>query len=182
MKFKPINMGLSSYNRELRLTMTVPQDKYDSINSLLKKDVNVEIKQDSGKRTNTANAKLWTLCSKLAKELSIPLGDMYVKMIKRYGVFESVIVKSEVVNNLISKWDISSTQVDHSESLVDETNRFTSKGIEYVELNCFYGSSTYDKKEFSKLIEGICDECRIIGIETLSPQELKTMMESYIGG
>lgn len=39
------------------------------------------------------------------------------------------------------------------------------------------GSHTYDTKEMSVLINGLVEECKEQGIETLTPDELRRMME-----
>lgn len=41
------------------------------------------------------------------------------------------------------------------------------------------GSSTYDTKEMSELINGLVAECKEQGIETLPPEELARMMAEY---
>ena len=41
------------------------------------------------------------------------------------------------------------------------------------------GSSTYDTEEMSRLIDGLVDECKDAGIETLPPDELERMMKAY---
>ena len=41
------------------------------------------------------------------------------------------------------------------------------------------GSSTYDTKEMSELINGLVSECKEQGIETLTPDELARMMKDY---
>ena len=41
------------------------------------------------------------------------------------------------------------------------------------------GSSVYDVKEMSVLIDGIVNECKGVGIETIPPDELQRMMAAY---
>ena len=41
------------------------------------------------------------------------------------------------------------------------------------------GSSEYDTKEMSHLIDGLVSECKEMGIETLPPEELERMMAAY---
>ena len=48
-----------------------------------------------------------------------------------------------------------------------------------VQLQCYYGSHTYDTEEMSRLIDGVVTECRELGIETLPPDELKRMKEQW---
>jgi hypothetical protein len=41
------------------------------------------------------------------------------------------------------------------------------------------GSSEYDTKEMSRFIDGIVAEAKELGIETLPPAELETMMKAW---
>ena len=41
------------------------------------------------------------------------------------------------------------------------------------------GSSTYDTREMSELINGLVSECREMGIETMTPDQLAEMMALY---
>ena len=52
-------------------------------------------------------------------------------------------------------------------------------GKELVFYKIFRGSSTYDTKEMSILIDGIVTECKELGIETLPPEEVKRMLEMW---
>lgn len=41
------------------------------------------------------------------------------------------------------------------------------------------GSSTYNTREMSMLIDGLVSECRDAGIETMPQEELERMMKDY---
>lgn len=43
----------------------------------------------------------------------------------------------------------------------------------------YFGSSTYDTKEMSTLIDGIVSECRELDIETETPEKLALMCEEW---
>ena len=43
----------------------------------------------------------------------------------------------------------------------------------------YYGSSTYDTAQMSRLINLIVDECKEAGIETVPPQRLQAMMDEW---
>ena len=45
----------------------------------------------------------------------------------------------------------------------------------------YLGSSNYNTQEMSLLIDGVVEECKELGIETLTPQELAAMMEAWNG-
>ena len=52
-------------------------------------------------------------------------------------------------------------------------------GKMYRTYTVLAGSSTYDTKEMSELINGLVSECKEQGIETLTPDELARMMKDY---
>lgn len=52
-------------------------------------------------------------------------------------------------------------------------------GVMYRTYMMLKGSSAYDTKEMSDLIEGLIGECKQMGIETLPPEELERMMAAY---
>ena len=41
------------------------------------------------------------------------------------------------------------------------------------------GSSDYDTREMSELIDGLVSECKECGIETATPEELQRMLDLY---
>lgn len=55
---------------------------------------------------------------------------------------------------------------------------FTPDG-ERVVIRAYYGSSTYNTKQMSRLIELIVQDCREQGIEPLPPEKLAGMMEEW---
>lgn len=49
-------------------------------------------------------------------------------------------------------------------------------GKEFEHLRVCFGSSSYDTKQMARLLEGITNECRDLGIETRTPDELAEIM------
>ena len=45
----------------------------------------------------------------------------------------------------------------------------------------YYGSSTYDTAQMSRLISLIIEDCKAQGIETMTPAELSRLMEAWDG-
>ena len=43
----------------------------------------------------------------------------------------------------------------------------------------YYGSSTFDTKQMSRLIDNIVQDCKELGIETLTPQQLDALKEEW---
>jgi len=162
----------------------VPQANADELTKIVSKEglKAIEIKQHREKRSITANSYMHVLIAELAKILTIPKGDLYVKMIKRYGSFTQFAIKQEAVTELIKQWDDANTSVEHTESLCEVTNSFMSKNVRWVEVTCHFGSSGYDKLTFSKLLQGIISECDLVGVNVMTPNEINGLMANYKEG
>ena len=85
-------------------------------------------------------------------------------MLDRYGVFTHIIVKPYVVESIKREW-----------RTVRELGEVVVNGQEGVQLQCFFGSSTYNTKEMARLIDGIVSECKELEIETMPPEKLELL-------
>jgi len=176
----------SKINQDWMMIATIPKDQYRLLDKLKKvsdkearKTLELKVKREG--RSHTANSYMWCLVGLMSKKLILPKGDVYIRMIKRYGKFHQLSTKDVALTELIRTWDTKNTSVERTESLCEVTNSFRSKGILWHELDCYEGSSDYDKKEFSVLLQGIISDCEILGINTMTPQEIKGLMDNYEG-
>lgn len=130
--------------------------------------LDVEIKVHREKRSLNANAYLWVLLGKLADALMTSKDELYLLMLERYGVFTHVIVKPEAVERVKAEW-----------RTVRELGKGKIGNVEGVQLQCYFGSSTYDTKEMATLIDGVVSECKEVGIETIPDAELQSMKDEW---
>ena len=54
-----------------------------------------------------------------------------------------------------------------------------SKKDKCIKIHCYYGSSTYDSKEMSLLIELLVDLAKSLNIETKSQKEIDSLLGSW---
>lgn len=47
------------------------------------------------------------------------------------------------------------------------------------QLQVYYGSSTFDTKEMSVLLDGVISECHELGISTTTPDEITRMKQEW---
>lgn len=125
-------------------------------------DARLEIKPYKEKRSLNANAYAWTLIQKIADVLRQDKNKVYVEMLDRYGQSEVVSVRADIDVNGIFKY-------------FKEIGTGTVNGKEFTHYRVFKGSSEYDAKEMSILIDGIVSEAKDLGIETLTPEELQRL-------
>ena len=58
-----------------------------------------------------------------------------------------------------------------------QTETMPSKVEGCTNVVLYYGSSVYDTKQMSLLIDHLVQDAKAIGIETLTPRELESMMQ-----
>jgi phosphoribosylaminoimidazole (AIR) synthetase len=132
------------------------------------KQLIADIKQYRRPRSLDSNAYMWVLLSKMADVLHTTKDELYLEVLARYGVFTHIIVKPEVVDRVKEEW-----------RTVRELGEVTVNGKTGIQLQCYFGSSTYSTKEMATLIDGVVSECKELGIEVLPPYELQRLKEEW---
>lgn len=159
---------------EITFTLkTHPQAEIDRLREVLNngKDLSIEVKQYRKKRSLDANAYLWVLITQIADILRASKEEVYIKMLKRYGQREEKLlsVVADAVDMVYRATNNHCCEVGESEL----------NGKLFKHLAILRGSSTYDSREMSILIDGIVSECKEQGIETMTPRELSLLKEGW---
>jgi hypothetical protein len=132
-----------------------------------------DLKDHREKRSNDANSYLWVHCGKLANAVGLPKEEIYRTLIIEIGDnYEELPIKNDAVYKWISNWQ--SKGVGWVCDILGE-----SKLDGYTNVITYYGSSTYDTKQMSALINLIVQECKEQGIDTMTPQELSLLLEEW---
>lgn len=145
------------------------------VDDLKDKDkLSIEIKPFRQRRSLDANAYFFVLADKLASKLHIPKEEVYRNAIRDIGgVSETVCVKNQAVERLCEGWS--------KNGLGWQTDTFPSKIEGCTNVVLYYGSSTYDTEQMSRLIENIVEACQAQGIETRTPDELANLLSMWEG-
>lgn len=125
------------------------------------------------KRSLNANAYFWTLCGKLSEKIGIPKIEIYRDYIREIGVYRTVEIDKKAVDTLITSWGL------HGIGWIAERVD-NSRTKDFVMVNLYYGSSTYNTKQMSRLIDNIVQDCKEQGIETLTPYELEVLKTEWV--
>lgn len=140
------------------------------INYLLEQDSDrlFDLSEHKQKRSLNANALLWHCLGEIANALNTDKWEVYLQMLKRYGKYTYICVKPNVVDSVKKQWR-------ECEVLGDiEIN-----GQKAIQMLCYFGSSTYDSKEFSILLNGVISEMEEMGLATPESEELERIMEQW---
>ena len=144
------------------------------VRNMKQKLYTVTIKQYQKKRSLDANAKLWSLIGEMAVLLRLPPEEIYQGYIPDVGGnYRIVPVKPEEIPDWEKEWCRG-----HIGRMIDDMGPCISKDLAgYHNLKLYRGSSEYDSATFSRLLDLVMQDCRQLGIETLSEREKSLLLE-----
>lgn len=124
-----------------------------------------EVKRVRRKRTLTQNSYYWALVHKLATALSnkdhtFTNDEIHFQMLRDYS--RPAIFAAMDGIDAQRYWKYAEKD-DHDGQ----------QGVTYWKF--YQGSSTMDTKDFKQLLDGLIQECKAVGIETATPEELALM-------
>ncbi len=161
-------------NRKCRVTVELDENFQREYDRLKDCDLEISIKKYRKKRSLDANAYAWALIAKIAQRLQVEKEFVYRETIRNIGgVSDTVCVQDAAVKALTDAWTNKGLgwQVD---------NLGASKIPGCTNLVLYYGSSTYDTEQMSRLIDLLVQDAKELGIETLSERELSLLKANEI--
>lgn len=118
-----------------------------------------EITKAKKLRSMDANSYLWKLCGDIAQAMSVDKDSVYCDAIRHVGAFDPLVFQSQAVFDDFSRvWN--GRGLGWFCEKVDETD----DGFIYG--NAFYGSSSYDTRQMSSVIDYVIDIAQSVGVET----------------
>ena len=163
-----------------KLIVDVPPDQRGAAMAWIRKKKDrayvLTIKQHSKNRSKDANAMMWTLIHQMSELLHIPPTEIYQGYIPDVGEnFTWHPEKPEDVKKFTDGWC-----KGHIGRMVDDVGPCRTEEMKgYRLLKCYYGSSEYDVPTFSRLLDLVLQDCRQLGIETLSEREKSLLLEEW---
>ena len=134
----------------------------------LDKDTVYDVKIDKHreKRSLNANAYLWKLVTEIGNVLNKSKEEVYLQMLIDYGQSEMVSILSEIdVKGYFKYYKLAGTSI-----LNDK---------EFNHYKIYKGSSEYDTKEMSILLNGVVQEAKNLGIKTKDDIELERLIKEW---
>lgn len=133
--------------------------------------LNIELKKYRKKRSLDSNAYAWVLLGELQNVLNVPKEEIYRDLIKNIGSYEVIPVKNEAVERFRQAWS------KNGLGWITETMKSKLEG--YTNVVAYYGSSTYDTKEMTRLTELLVEECKQFGIEIKPQAEIDSLLKEW---
>lgn len=172
MRFKPTAVTLSNFGVGAVLSIGAPlmyAKEIERFTANFKAGNEYELKQIRKKRSLDANAYFWVLADEIAKVVNTTKEQVYWHLVRRVGVFETLKFDSEAAMNRFKRnWR--SNGLGWLTLTIDKEN--------FV-IQAFYGSSRYDTKEMSRLIDEAISEAKSLGIEVRPREEIDSMLKEW---
>jgi hypothetical protein len=148
------------------------------ISQLKEGEYTLKVEKKRKRRSLNANAYLWEMCNQLAIELTkdgqvYTKEDIYRNAIKCCGIYKDFAGLSvKDADTLRHAWEMLGTgwlteQVDY---MPDGEN---------VIVRCYYGSSQYNTKQMSRIIDHIVQDCKSVGIDVMTEQERSLLLQEW---
>ena len=125
-------------------------------------DGEYEVRRKRKNRSLTQNAYYWKMVGEVSQATGVPTEEIHMEMLRGYAPHEVFTVKVEVpIGRYVKYWDVvGSGWLD---------------GTLYNHVRVYTRSSEMDSAEFSRLIDGMRQECEQLGIPFKTPEEISKL-------
>ena len=108
----------------------------------------------------------------LADAIHSTKNDIYIQKVREIGPFKDFILTEDEAKTFRIAWERLGTgwpteQVDYD------------RDGERLVIRAYYGSSTYNTKQMSRLIDSIVQDCKDAGIDVLSERERSLLIDEW---
>lgn len=118
-----------------------------------------ELKEPKKHRSLSQNAYMWQLVNQIGVKIRKSKEEVYLLMLKDYGVSEIVSMLSSINPKGFFKY-------------YEKIGTGVVNGKEFTHYKIYKGSSEYNSQEMSVLIDGVIQEAENLEIPTLTKQEI----------
>ncbi len=175
MKGRLYDLSIDVNTKKQKLVFEIDGDFRSQWNEYSGKDLEITVKQWKNKRSNNANAYMWELLGELAVIMKLPAEEIYRNAIKAVGIYKDFPpLPQREANTLKTAWrnlgiGWQAEQLDYD---TDGQN---------VIVRCYYGSSVYNTKQMSRLLDFVLQDCWALGIPTRTPDEIAALKAAWKG-
>lgn len=157
------NIDFKTGKPQLLLEVNERNDFELLVDEMREKDkLSIEIKPHRERRSLNANAYAWKLIGEIADIMRAGKDEVYLFMLKRYGQSELISVLSHVpIGNYVKYYE--------------EAGESKLNGKMFKHYRVYKGSSEFDTREMSILIDGVVSEAKELGIQTETPNQIAEM-------
>ena len=168
-----INIDFKTSKAKISLLLDTKQ--LDIVEELKNENkLNIELKKYRKHRSLDANSYFWKLLTELCELAEIDTVEEYKRRVKELGIFKQFRIETDDVKTFEKVWTDRGIawfcEIADTEYL---------ENVEFKIINAYYGSSSYNSKQMSRLIDGVVQDCKIYGIETKPQVEIESLLKEW---
>lgn len=164
-----VTKSFDMQNRPL-ITLRVADRTFLNSEFLDGRELDLSLKEFKPRRSLNANAYMWALIGKIAEAMRISQDEVYHKVLCDYGTFDT---DGGVTQILSIRADAKLTGWLYIHTKPIKTVDLEGKKFTHYAL--IKGSSDYNTREMSFLLDGVIYEAKELGIEVMPPEELERL-------
>lgn len=157
-------LGCSITDDGQHIILKVDADVKAIMNKFYGKDIEIKLDYIREQRSLSANGYLWVLLTKLAETIETSKEEVYTELVRRMGYCIPTLIPIAERETFERAWC--------SQGLGYQTEHISNNDKGECELMCYYGSSAYNTKQFSRLIDEVILECKEVDIPTDTPEKV----------
>lgn len=136
--------------------------------------LNIELKKYRKHRSLDANAYFWKLLTELCELAEIDTVEEYKRRIKELGIFRQFKIEKYNIKTFEKMW--TAQGIAWFCEIADTTYI---GDTEFKIINAYYGSSSFNSKQMSRLIDGVVQDCKAYNIETKPQSEIESLLKEW---
>ncbi len=169
------DISIDYKTNKLKITLLLEQrQSISSLEEIRDGKLSIEIKKYRKPRSLDANKYFWKLLQEVCDYKDIDTIEDYKRRVKELGIFKQFKIMTQDVKTFEKIW------TDRGIAWFCEIVDTTYIGdTEFKIINAYYGSSSYNSKQMSRLIDNLVQDCKAVGIETKPQSEINSLLESW---
>ena len=121
----------------------------------------IEVTKIKSKRSLQQNRLMWSMIGKIAKHEGVEQNEIYCQLI------EMAHIDTIFLEGLPNAQEKMKKKKNVFRVMVERDQRKSSKGVDIICYECYFGTSTFDQAEMSEFIDRMLDYAEKIGINTM---------------
>lgn len=155
--------------KKVKFTLTTDlRSAAEELEKYQNKDLRVKVVQYREKRSLSANALFWHCVGEIAKASGADKWQVYLDLLRHYGKYTYICVQPHMIEAVKAQW-----------RECEVWNSVDINGKPAVQMICYFGSSSYNTAEMSRLIYGAIEEMKQLGLDLPMPQDVRVALERW---
>lgn len=169
------DINIDYKTRKSKISLLLDTKEIEVVEQLKNENkLNVELKKYRKKRSLDANAYFWKLLQEICELAELDTIEEYKRRVKELGIFRQFKIENDNIKTFEKMWTAQGIawfcEIFDTEIIGD---------TEFKIINAYYGSSSFNSKQMSRLIDTLVQDCKSIGIETKPKEEIESLLKEW---